>query len=81
MLLPAASVSQLARRAVAAAAAKSSSKGKSGAVAGKGFGPAKPTKVLDEGCPCGSGQFYKVRWDVFGSTAVLLLLPCSPMLM
>ncbi|WIA28500.1 hypothetical protein OEZ86_011043 [Tetradesmus obliquus] len=43
----------------AAAAAKSSAKGKSGAAAGKGFGPAKPQKVLDEGCPCGSGQFYK----------------------
>jgi hypothetical protein len=57
VLLPAAAVNQ-ARRAVTAAAAKS----KGGAAAGKGFGPAKPQKVVDEGCPCGSNQYYKVRW-------------------
>eukprot|EP00882_Tetradesmus_deserticola_P025124 GHRQ01027580.1.p1 GENE.GHRQ01027580.1~~GHRQ01027580.1.p1 ORF type:complete len:122 (-),score=34.66 GHRQ01027580.1:716-1054(-) len=59
--LPAAGVSQ-ARHAVTAAAAKSGPKGKSGAATGKGFGAAKPQKVVEEGCPCGSNQYYKVGW-------------------
>jgi hypothetical protein len=59
VLLPAAAINQ-ARRAVTAAAAKSSPKGKDSAASGKGFGPAKPQKVVDEGCPCGSNQYYKV---------------------